>query len=196
MRGWVGLIVASGCSVTPAVEAPAQAPVQVEIPVSDGFDYPVGAPNGEGFYDAQPFGRNTHLGSDWNGLGGGNTDLGEPVTNIANGRVRWAADKGRGWGWVVVVTHRLSTSSDDPQWVESVYAHLDRVDVQAGQVLQRGASIGTIGDAHGAWPAHLHFEIRKGRGQALGRGYGPAHGQVDPTAFINAHRPKPPQTES
>ena len=43
------------------------------IPVSDGFDFPVGPPDAKGYYDAQSFGKNRHLGSDWNGVGGGNT---------------------------------------------------------------------------------------------------------------------------
>ncbi|HEY9169431.1 MAG TPA: hypothetical protein VIN72_08085 [Lutibacter sp.] len=37
--------------------------------VSDGSDFPVGKPNAKGYYDAQPFGKNRHLGSDWNGKG-------------------------------------------------------------------------------------------------------------------------------
>jgi len=32
------------------------------LPVADGFELPVGAPDGAGYYDAQPFGTNTHLG--------------------------------------------------------------------------------------------------------------------------------------
>ncbi len=31
--------------------------------ISDGFDYPVGPPNAVGYYDAQPFTKNKHLGS-------------------------------------------------------------------------------------------------------------------------------------
>jgi hypothetical protein len=47
------------------------------IPICDGFDYPVGKPNGKGYYNAQKFGENTHLGEDWNGVRGGNSDLGD-----------------------------------------------------------------------------------------------------------------------
>ncbi len=31
--------------------------------IADGFDYPVGMPDGKGYYDAQPFTKNRHLGS-------------------------------------------------------------------------------------------------------------------------------------
>lgn len=37
--------------------------------VSNGFDFPVGAPNAKGYYDLQPFGKNFHLGEDWNAIG-------------------------------------------------------------------------------------------------------------------------------
>lgn len=171
------------CSVASSVpEAVTRAPI------TDGFDFPVGPPDANGYYDAQPFGRNQHLGSDWNGNGGGNSDLGDPVYSIGHGRVRLAEDKGTGWGRVVVVTHRLPDVNGELRWIESLYAHLDTMTVNAGQILKRGERIGTIGDAHGAWVAHLHFEIRTGKGHAVGRGYGPAYGQIDPTAFIQSHR--------
>lgn len=48
------------------------------ITISTGFDYPVGeagyvteANDGDGWYNAQDFGVNNHLGEDWNGEGGG-----------------------------------------------------------------------------------------------------------------------------
>ncbi|MBL4587064.1 MAG: hypothetical protein JKX84_08430, partial [Flavobacteriales bacterium] len=30
--------------------------------ISDGFDFPVGPPDAKGYYNAQPFGKNEHLG--------------------------------------------------------------------------------------------------------------------------------------
>lgn len=53
----------------------------------DGFDFPVGKPDAKGYYDAQSFGKNNHLGSDWNGNGGGNSDFGDDVFSIADGVV-------------------------------------------------------------------------------------------------------------
>lgn len=37
--------------------------------LSDGFDFPVGKPNAKGYIDKQPFGKNFHLGEDWNAAG-------------------------------------------------------------------------------------------------------------------------------
>lgn len=154
-------------------------------PLTDGFDFPVGAPDARGYRDAQPFGRNHHLGSDWNAVTGGYTDLGDPVYTVAHGHVAYAGDLRGGWGNVVRVVHN---TPDGP--LESVYAHLDRIDVEVGQTVQRGQAVGTIGDAHGVYLPHLHFELRDQVGMDIGPGYS-AHteGWIDPTAYIEAHRP-------
>lgn len=151
----------------------------------DGLDFPVGDADGHGYYDAQPFGVNQHLGNDWNGVGGGDSDRGDPVFAIGAGEVTEAADRGGGWGQVVRVVHRV-----DGRAVESLYAHLDRIDVAVGQRVRRRQPIGTIGTAGGQYPAHLHLEVRTRPGQPLGGGYGEPDAQVDPTAFIRAHRPR------
>lgn len=54
---------------------------------SDGFDFPVGKPNAENYYNAQLFLEDNHLGEDWNGKSGGNSDLGDPVYAISNGYI-------------------------------------------------------------------------------------------------------------
>jgi murein DD-endopeptidase MepM/ murein hydrolase activator NlpD len=150
------------------------------LPACDGFDFPVGAPDAVGYHDAQPFRENEHLGNDWNGNGGGDTDLGDPVHAVAAGIVVEARDIGGDWGNVVRIVHACG--------VESLYAHLDRIDTRAGATVQRGQHVGTIGTADGTYPAHLHFEIRD-RPMPLGGGYGDdATGYLDPTAYIRAHR--------
>ena len=164
-------------------------PPSSHIPAADGFDFPVGSPNAQGYYDAQPYGRNRHLGSDWNGNGGGNSDLGDPVFAIAHGKVTRVHDYGRGWGLVVTILHSVDPSVSEDGRIESLYAHLDETLVTPGQILTRNQPIGTIGTAHGAWPAHLHFEIRQTVGLPIGTGYGVSQSHTDPTAFIQQHRP-------
>lgn len=157
-----------------------------EVEASDWFDYPVGAPNAKGYYRAQKFGGAAdHLGEDWNGMGGGNSDFGDPVYAVANGKVSYRGHVHCGWGNVVFIVHPVGRGEEP---VEAVYAHLDRVNVREGQVVRRGQVIGTIGDADGAYLAHLHFEIRDKCGMPLGGGYGKCEGFVDPTGFIDAHR--------
>jgi len=159
--------------------------VRVQPPAVDGFDFPVGAPDARGYLDAQPFGRNDHLGSDWNAVTGGASDLGDPVHVVANGLVVYADDLGGGWGPVVRVLHQTSDGI-----VETVYAHLQRIDVTEGQIIQRGDVVGTIGDAHGVYIPHLHFELRTIPGMDIGPGYATdTTGWTDPTAYINGHRP-------
>ncbi|HEU5056492.1 MAG TPA: M23 family metallopeptidase [Kofleriaceae bacterium] len=158
-------------------------------PRAGSFGFPVGGGTATGYYNAQPFGENTHLGDDWNGNGGGDTDLGDPVLAIADGVVTSADDHGGGWGKVVRVVHDVGAEGA-PAHVESLYAHLDSIDVRAGTVVRRGDQVGTIGDAGGRYPAHLHLEVRDRVGLPLGRGYGAGkRGYLDPTAFILARRP-------
>lgn len=169
----------------PSAEPPSPPPDPCEGLDATAFDFPVGRPDAEAYYDAQPFGRNRHLGSDWNGTGGGNTDHGDPVYAAGSGRVRSVSQIGGGWGLVLRIVHR-----DGEDCVESLYAHLSEASVASGAQVQRGDRIGAIGDAGGQYWAHLHFEIRDRPGAPLARGYGTPDGHVDPTAFIVARRPE------
>jgi murein DD-endopeptidase MepM/ murein hydrolase activator NlpD len=157
---------------------------------ADGFVLPVGQGEAVGYYDAQPFGTNAHLGSDWNGRGGGNTDLGDPVHAMGAGRVSSVEDVGGGWGLVVRVVHL-----DAERCVESLYAHLDQALVEPGALVTRGQQLGTIGTAGGQYWAHLHFEVRDEAGLDLGGGYGVPQGQVDPTEFVRIRRPVAPAAQ-
>jgi murein DD-endopeptidase MepM/ murein hydrolase activator NlpD len=160
------------------------------IPLADGFDFPLGPPNGKGYYNAQPFGRNLHLGDDWNGIGGGNTDLGDTIFSIATGQVIFAEDIAGGWGNVVRVLHRTDSTKSSPQ-IEALYAHMDTIWVAPGQLLQRGESLGTVGNAGGIYYAHLHLEIRSKPGMPIGGGYShETTGYLNPTSFIKKNRPK------
>ena len=95
---------------------------------SDGFDFPVGPPDAVGFYDAQPFGVNDHSGEDWNGVRGGDSDLGEPIYAMANGWVSEAEDQGGGWCNVVRIVHLV-----DGVFFESIYAHHETMFKTAGE---------------------------------------------------------------
>jgi murein DD-endopeptidase MepM/ murein hydrolase activator NlpD len=157
--------------------------------ISTGFDFPVGKPNAIGYYDAQPFGRNNHLGNDWNSKTGGNTDLGDPIYSIGNGYVSCAKDFGGGWGNVIRIVHCLDTTKHI--YVESLYAHCRELLVKECQLVKRGTHIGNIGNCDGMYYAHLHFELRRLVDKPLGGGYSAdTAGFYDATAFIKKHRPK------
>ena len=157
----------------------------VEITLTDGFDYPVGKPDAKKYYNAQEFGENMHLGDDWNGVGGGNTDLGDPIYSIANGYVSFSKNVYGGWGNVIRIVHFIT----EDERVESLYAHCDEVFVKEGEYIKRGQKIGTIGNNAGAYLAHLHLELRSQVGMPLGGGYSSdTKGYLDPTKFIKANR--------
>ena len=151
---------------------------------ANGFDFPVGAPNGAGYRDAQPFGENNHSGEDWNGIRGGDTDLGDPIYSIADGWVSEAEDKGGGWCNVMRIIHFF-----DGTYMESLYAHADTMLKQPGESVKRGEQIATIGKCADYY-AHLHFELRTQPGLPLGNGYSSqSEGLISPTDYILAHRP-------
>lgn len=151
---WVFLF----CLVTALVSAPS--PDTARTRLADGFDQPVGKPDATGYYTSRGFRPKYHMGEDWNGLEGGNKDLGKPVYATANGIAVLARDLRMGWGNLVIVRH-IFLEDQQMKTVDSVYAHLDKILVREGQQIVRGQQIGTIGTNRGMYTAHLHFEIRK-----------------------------------
>lgn len=155
---------------------------------SDGFDFPVGKPDAKGYYNAQGFQKNEHLGDDWNGRGGGNTDFGDTIYSISNGYVTEAFQFYGGWGKVMRIAS-VFRSKEQVDMVESLYAHMNDMLVKKGQWVKKGQAIGTIGNAEGIYLAHLHHEIRNAPGRDLGAGYGKdTTGYLNPTLFIKSHR--------
>jgi hypothetical protein len=161
----------------------------VSVKMADAFGLPVGLDNGKRYYKARGYRPNGHLGEDWNGVGGGNTDLGDPVYATANGLVVYARDFRAGWGNVVIVRHAY-VERGDVRFVDSLYGHLDRILVREGQRVDRADKVGTIGTAHGRYPAHLHFEIRKDIRVGMYRSMFPRDFRTyfDPTQFVMTHQ--------
>ena len=159
------------------------------VRLADGFGLPVGIDNGKGYYKARGMRPNGHLGEDWNGKGGGDTDLGDPVFSTAIGIVVYAQDFRAGWGNVVIVRHAYMERGD-VRFVDSLYGHLDSILVREGQRVSRGQKVGTIGTAHGHYPAHLHFEMRKNIHVGMFRSMFPRDysAYFDPTQFVVTHQ--------
>ena len=186
------------------------------IPTATRFDFPLGSENGAMSYNAQRFTENRHLGDDLNGIGGENSDLGDPIYVVADGRVLLARDAGPGWGNVVIVLHAYiengaggsrtaSTGTpervDEPggksingerKYVQSYYGHVESMLVHVGDDVRRGQQIATVGTANGRYLAHLHFEMREFITPFIGPGYREdTRGWLNPTAFIEQHRGAP-----
>ena len=159
------------------------------VRLADGFDFPIGKPDGRGYYKARGFRPNGHLGEDWDGLGGGNTDLRDPVYSIGDGVVVFARDVHLGWGNVVIVRH-VFREAGTLKNIDALYGHLHNIFVRVGQNVRRGQQLATIGTAHGVYNAHLHFEIRKNIAIGMNRAAFPRNfsNYYDPSKFVLSHR--------
>jgi hypothetical protein len=167
-----------------------------EIPRALRFDLPLGSEHGALTYNAQKYWEMNeargghHCGDDLNGIGGMNTDLGDPVFASADGLVMFAGEPSPGWGKIVILAHETAEGRS----LQSMYAHLHRIDVIPGMLVARGGQVGTVGTANGYYPAHLHFEMREGDQVDIGAGYGMVPlNRLDPLATIAALRNAAPE---
>ena len=161
------------------------------LPTAARFDFPMGSDHGALAYNAQPFTENRHLGDDLNGIGGQNSDFGDPVYAIADGRVILARDGGPGWGNVILVLHAYEENGTR-RYVQSYYGHVAEMLVAPQQDVRRGEQIATVGSADGRYLAHLHFEMREFVTPFVGPGYREdTRGWINPTEFIAQHRGAP-----
>lgn len=173
----------------------AQSPASAaqKINVADGFDFPVGKPNADGYYKARGLRLRSprHYGEDWNGRGGGDSDLGDPVYAIADGIVTFAHNVHQGWGNVVLTRHAYrDPATGEVKYCDTLNGHLNEILVKEGEQIKRGQKIGTIGSNFGMYPAHLHFEIRHNISIGMQRNNVPSDlkNWADPTQFINKYR--------
>ena len=86
-----------------------------------------------------------HLGTDFAAA------TGTPARTVGDGTVSFAGVQG-GYGNVVFIQHRNGH--------ETVYAHLDEINVKPGQAVTQGQTIGLVGQSGWATGPHLHFEFR------------------------------------
>jgi murein DD-endopeptidase MepM/ murein hydrolase activator NlpD len=77
---------------------------------------------------------------------------GAGVVAAAPGRVTYAGHLDGGWGLLVTVAHSAG--------VRTLYAHLSRIDVHVGELVQAGWQVGLVGATGDATGPHLHFEVR------------------------------------
>ena len=86
-----------------------------------------------------------HLGTDFA------ASTGTPARTVGDGVVEFAGVQ-NGYGNVVFIKHRNNR--------ETVYAHLSQINVQRGQSVSQGQTIGLVGSTGWATGPHLHFEVR------------------------------------
>ena len=110
--------------------------------------WPVGGPSAisRGFFPG-------HYGIDIYPTGGKRPN----VIAASGGRVisaGWGSGKYYGFGYYAHVDHGNGYTT--------LYAHMDKLYVRAGQSVSRGSALGLIGDTGVAYGVHVHFELRRG----------------------------------
>ena len=113
-------------------------------------------------YISSPFGyrihpitgvQKLHTGCDIAGSGINGT----PIYAADSGTVSLATNNEGGYGYYVMLYH--GAKSDGKQYA-TLYAHMTRYVVSAGQKVQKGDLIGYVGSTGASTGPHLHFEIR------------------------------------
>jgi len=108
------------------------------------FLRPLRGPIGDGFGWV---GGRRHTGLDFP------AGYGRAVGAAGRGRVAFAGWNSGGYGYLVVIRHRLGFQS----W----YAHLSRITVSVGRRVVGGTLIGRVGSTGRSTGPHLHFEVRR-----------------------------------
>lgn len=86
---------------------------------------------------------------------------------VDNGTVVWVKKQDNGYGNHLLVNHGGG--------IWSLYAHLNKVYVESGQVVNKNTILGVEGSTGRSTGSHLHLEIRKSESGS----------QVDPVSFLN-----------
>lgn len=88
--------------------------------------------------------KRMHQGVDWK------APTGTPIQSAGDGIVLEAGDKGK-YGNCIIIVH------DD--MYQTLYAHLESIDVKEGDKVALGQRIGTVGSTGMSTGAHLHYEV-------------------------------------
>ncbi len=80
------------------------------------------------------------------------TKAGVPVVAADGGTVTLVSWQTYSYGYHVIIDHG--------DGVETLYAHLSAINVEAGQVVAKGEQVGAVGSTGRSTGPHLHFEVR------------------------------------
>ena len=112
----------------------------------------MGKPDAGGYHKARGYSPNGHLGEDWNGNGGGDSDLDDPIYATARGVVILSENVRLGWGNCIIVRHAYRDSDGSVKMVDSLYGHLNQRKASVGDLVERGQVVGTMGGNFGQYP--------------------------------------------
>jgi hypothetical protein len=151
-------------TITPTTEIPCD-PLRADYCITEGhfiFQRPIHPPANELLDETYLYGstadgtREPHHGVEFP------NQSGTPVYAAAEGTVLFAGADNQAvyspwpnfYGNLIVLKHK--------DGMFTLYAHLSRIDVKAGQVVDMGIKIGEVGRTGVAIGSHLHFEVRRG----------------------------------
>lgn len=80
---------------------------------------------------------------------------GSPIFSVAKGRVIYKGQRFSGYGKMIMIKHAKG--------VTTLYAHLNKYFVRAGQTVKAGQLIGTMGNTGRSTGVHLHFEFMQNK---------------------------------
>src|SRR5699024_8881046 len=98
----------------------------------------------------------SHIGKRWGAMHKG-IDIAGPssrtITASDHGVVESSGWNNGGYGNKIVINHNNG--------MKTVYAHLASLNVQVGQLVEKGMKIGVMGSTGNSTGIHLHFEVYK-----------------------------------
>ena len=89
------------------------------------------------------------------------TGTGTPVIAPAAGRISLVGNESEGFR-----VHGNTVGIDHGQGVLSIFLHLSRIDVQEGDIVQAGQTVGAVGSTGSSTGPHLHWGLYV-HGQAI-----------------------------
>ncbi len=92
-------------------------------------------------------------------------ETGTPVVAIGHGTVYYAGDdSSQNFAFITEFYGNMIILQLDQKWYErslfALYAHLNSIDVEKGQIVSAGDPLGSVGQSGAALAPHLHLEIR------------------------------------
>ena len=79
-------------------------------------------------------------------------DIGNPVFAIESGKIVYAGNEIQAFGNLILIKHHNNKTS--------AYAHLDKINVKKGELVNKGQIIALVGNSGKVSIPQLHFEIR------------------------------------
>ncbi|WP_018970632.1 M23 family metallopeptidase [Rubritalea marina] len=166
----------------------AQIPKATIVSETLGSEFGGFAYNAQAFMSPNSVRGGRHTGDDLNGIGGGDSDFGDPVYAFGDGLVIYAGTPSPGWGKTVILAHR----AEDGSTLHSMYSHLSAIDVSTNTLVARGTTVGSVGSADGRYLAHLHLELRQTDGFSPQSGYSTHQfDRLDPSEVLSQWPQKP-----